>query len=154
MKNIYIVFDKLHSNEAGGLVSAYASLIQLLKDDYTIKVISIINSNLTRHDMFSDCEIVNVSKHDFFPRMEIISDSLKSFKLLLLLKELFKLLCYFCYIPISRIKMRNMFSSDDRLSSGQFGVRSILKAGTRKNITRMWGMDTGCSRGKGIRHAP
>lgn len=113
MKNIYIVFDKLHSNEAGGLVSAYASLIQLLKDDYTIKVISIINSNLTRHDMFSDCEIINVSKHDFFPRMEIISDSLKSFKLLLLLKELFKLLCYFCYIPISRIKMRNMFSSDD-----------------------------------------
>lgn len=113
MKNIYIVFDKLHSNEAGGLVSAYASLIQLLKDDYTIKVISIINSNLTRHDMFSDCEIINVSKHDFFPRMEIISDRLKSFKLLLLLKELFKLLCYFCYIPISRIKMRNMFSSDD-----------------------------------------
>lgn len=113
MKNIYIVFDKLHSNEAGGLVSAYASLIQLLKDDYTIKVISIINSNLTRHDMFSDCEIINVSKFDFFPRMEIISDSLKSFKLLLLLKELFKLLCYFCYIPISRIKMRNMFSSDD-----------------------------------------
>ena len=113
MKNIYIVFDKLHSNEAGGLVSAYASLIQLLKDDYTIKVISIINSNLTRHDMFSDCEIINVSKHDFFPRMEIISDSLKSFKLLLLLKELFKLLCYFCYIPISRIKIRNMFSSDD-----------------------------------------
>ncbi|MGN8719069.1 glycosyltransferase [Holdemanella porci] len=113
MKNIYIVFDKLHSNEAGGLVSAYASLIQLLKDDYTIKVISIINSNLTRHDMFSDCEIINVSKFDFFPRMEIISDSLKSFKLLLLLKELFKLLCYFCYIPISRIKMRNWFSSDD-----------------------------------------
>ena len=113
MKNIYIVFDKLHSNEAGGLVSAYASLIQLLKDDYTIKVISIINSNLTRHDMFSDCEIINVSKFDFFPSMEIISDSLKSFKLLLLLKELFKLLCYFCYIPISRIKMRNMFSSDD-----------------------------------------
>ena len=113
MKNIYIVFDKLHSNEAGGLVSAYASLIQLLKDDYTIKVISIINSNLTRHDMFSDSEIINVSKFDFFPRMEIISDSLKSFKLLLLLKELFKLLCYFCYIPISRIKMRNMFSSDD-----------------------------------------
>lgn len=113
MKNIYIVFDKLHSNEAGGLVSAYASLIQLLKDDYTIKVISIINSNLTRHDMFSDCEIISVSKHDFFPRMEIISDSLKSFKLLLLLKELFKLLCYFCYIPISRIKMRNMFSLDD-----------------------------------------
>ena len=113
MKNIYIVFDKLHSNEAGGLVSAYASLIQLLKDDYTIKVISIINSNLTRHGMFSDCEIINVSKFDFFPRMEIISDSLKSFKLLLLLKELFKLLCYFCYIPISRIKIRNMFSSDD-----------------------------------------
>lgn len=113
MKNIYIVFDRLHSNEAGGLVSAYASLIQLLKDDYTIKVISIINSDLTRHDMFSDCEIINVSKFDFFPRMEIISDSLKSFKLLLLLKELFKLLCYFCYIPISRIKMRNMFSSDD-----------------------------------------
>lgn len=113
MKNIYIVFDKLHSNEAGGLVSAYASLIQLLKDDYTIKVISIINSNLTRHDMFSDCEIINVSKHDFFPRMEIISDSLKSFKLLLLLKELFKLLCYFCYIPISRIKMKKFFSSED-----------------------------------------
>lgn len=113
MKNIYIVFDKLHSNEAGGLVSAYASLIQLLKDDYTIKVISIINSNLTRHDMFSDCEIVNVSKYDFFPRMEIISDSLKSFKLFLLLKELFKLLCYFCYIPISRIKMKKFFSSED-----------------------------------------
>lgn len=113
MKNIYIVFDKLHSNEAGGLVSAYASLIQLLKDDYTIKVISIINSSLTRHDMFSDCEIINVSKFDFFPRMEIISDSLKSFKLLLWLKELFKLLCYFCYIPISRIKIRNMFSEDD-----------------------------------------
>lgn len=113
MKNIYIVFDKLHSNEAGGLVSAYASLIQLLKDDYTIKVISIINSNLTRHDMFSDCEIINVSKYDFFPRMEIISDSLKSFKLLLLLKELFKLLCYFCYIPISRIKMKKFFSSED-----------------------------------------
>lgn len=147
MKNIYIVFDKLHSNEAGGLVSAYASLIQLLKDDYTIKVISIINSNLTRHDMFSDCEIINVSKHDFFPRMEIISDSLKSFKLLLLLKELFKLLCYFCYIPISRIKMRNMFSSDDIIimSSPAAGMfmssknRFILEIHTK--FEYFWGTD-------------
>lgn len=113
MKTIYIVFDKLHSNEAGGLVSAYASLMQLLKNDYTIKVVSIINSNVTRHEMFSGCEIINVSKHDFFPKMEVISDSLKHFKLFSLIKELFKLVCYFCYIPIARTKMIKMFSSDD-----------------------------------------
>lgn len=68
MKNIYIVFDKLHSNEAGGLVSAYSSFIQLLKDDYTIKVISVIDSNITEYDLFSDCEIINISKHDFFSK--------------------------------------------------------------------------------------
>lgn len=109
MKNIYIVFDKLHSNEAGGLVSAYASLIQLLKEEYTIKVVSIINSNITRHEMFSECEIINVSKHDFFPRMEVISDSIKHFKLFSFIKELFKLICYFCYIPFARTKMKKMF---------------------------------------------
>lgn len=113
MKNIYIVFDKLHSNEAGGLVSAYSSFIQLLKDDYTIKVISVIDSNITEYDLFSDCEIINISKHDFFPKMEVISDSIKHFNLFSLLKELFKLFCYFCYIPISRTKMRKLFSPDD-----------------------------------------
>lgn len=113
MKNIYIVFDKLHSNEAGGLVSAYSSFIQLLKDDYTIKVISVIDSNITEYDLFSDCEIINISKHDFFPKMEVISDSIKLFNLFSLLKELFKLFCYFCYIPISRTKMRKLFSPDD-----------------------------------------
>lgn len=113
MKTIYIVFDKLHSNEAGGLVSAYASLIQLLKNEYTIKVVSIIDSNITKHDMFSGCEIINISNHDFFPRMEVISDSLKHFKLFSLIKELFKLVCYFCYIPFARTKMKKMFSSDD-----------------------------------------
>lgn len=113
MKNIYIVFDKLHSNEAGGLVSAYSSFIQLLKDDYTIKVISVIDSNITEYDLFSDCEIINISKHDFFPKMEVISDSIKQFNLFSLLKELFKLFCYFCYIPISRTKMRKLFSPDD-----------------------------------------
>ena len=43
-----------------------------------------------------------------------------------------------------------------RLPPFEWAVRctKYLKAGTRKNITRMWGMDTGCSRGKGIRHAP
>lgn len=113
MKNIYIVFDKLHSNEAGGLVSAYSSFIQLLKDDYTIKVISVIDSNITEYDLFSDCEIINISKHDFFPKMEVISDSIKHFNLFSLLKELFKLFCYFCYIPISHTKMRKLFSPDD-----------------------------------------
>ena len=113
MKNIYIVFDKLHSNEAGRLVSAYSSFIQLLKDDYTIKVISVIDSNITEYDLFSDCEIINISKHDFFPKMEVISDSIKYFNLFSLLKELFKLFCYFCYIPISRTKMRKLFSPDD-----------------------------------------
>lgn len=113
MKNIYIVFDKLHSNEAGGLVSAYSSFIQLLKDDYTIKVISVIDSNITEYDLFSECEIINISKHDFFPKMEVISDSIKHFNLFSLLKELFKLFCYFCYIPISRTKMRKLFSPDD-----------------------------------------
>lgn len=113
MKNIYIVFDKLHSNEAGGLVSAYSSFIQLLKDDYTIKVISVIDSNITEYDLFSDCEIINISKHDFFPKMEVISDRIKHFNLFSLLKELFKLFCYFCYIPISRTKMRKLFSPDD-----------------------------------------
>lgn len=113
MKTIYIVFDKLHSNEAGGLVSAYASLIQLLKNDYTIKVISIINSNITKHDMFSGCEIINISNHDFFPKMEVVTDSLKHFKLFSLIKELFKLVCYFCYIPFARTKMKKMFIPGD-----------------------------------------
>ena len=113
MKNIYIVFDKLHSNEAGGLVSAYASLIQLLKEEYTIKVVSIINSNITRHEMFTECEIINVSKYDFFPRMEVIADSIKHFKLFSFIKELFKLICYFCYIPFARTKMKKMFIAGD-----------------------------------------
>ena len=33
-------------------------------------------------------------------------------------------------------------------------TKSILKAGTRKNITRMWDMGISCYRVKGILHAP
>ena len=41
-----------------------------------------------------------------------------------------------------------------RLSSGRFGVRSISRAGIRRNTTHTWAGGIRCSRGKGIRHAP
>ena len=43
-RKLYIVFDRFHSTEAGGLISAYVSFVDLLKNDYDIEIISVIDA--------------------------------------------------------------------------------------------------------------
>ena len=112
MQKIYIVLDKLHGGEAGGLITTYVNLTEMLKNDYHFEIVSIANSGCQTDYRFPGIRIHNVSAFDFYPSMRELNGYLSKGKYVRLLKLIGKLIVYFLYIPISRFKLRKYFEKD------------------------------------------
>ena len=112
MKKVYIIMDKLQKGQAGGLVATYVSLVELLKDSYDFEIVSIANCGSDNDDRFPGVHIKNVSAHDIYPSLGRMKEQLKKLHLIAGIANLFKLLLYFIYIPVSRVKLAHYFSDD------------------------------------------
>lgn len=112
-RKLYIIFDRFHSTEAGGLVSAYVSLYDLLKNDYDIEIISVMNAEGENHDRLKDVKVHYLTKTDFFPRLKVLVQAVKKFRFHIVLKEIFNLIRYLAFIPFAKKKMNRIISNDD-----------------------------------------
>ena len=112
-RKLYIIFDRFHSTEAGGLVSAYVSLYDLLKNDYDIEIISVMNAEGENHDRLKDVKVHYLTKTDFFPRLKVLVQAVKKFRFHIVLKEIFNLICYLAFIPFAKKKMNRIISNND-----------------------------------------
>ena len=109
MKNIYIVFDRFHSTEAGGLVSAYVSLYDLLQNDYDIEIISVMNAEDENHDQLKNVNVHYLAKTDFFPELKVLVQAFKKYRFHIVLKEIFNLVRYLAFIPFAKKKINKLF---------------------------------------------
>lgn len=112
-RKLYIIFDRFHSTEAGGLVSAYVSLYDLLKNDYDIEIISVMNAEGENHDRLKDVKVHYLTKTDFFPRLKVLVQAVKKFRFHIVLKEIFNLIRYLAFIPFAKKKMIRIISNND-----------------------------------------
>lgn len=112
-RKLYIIFDRFHSTEAGGLVSAYVSLYDLLKNDYDIEIISVMNAEGENHDRLKDVKVHYLTKTDFFPRLKVLVQAVKKFRFHIVLKEIFNLIRYLAFIPFAKKKMNRIISNND-----------------------------------------
>lgn len=112
-RKLYIVFDRFHSTEAGGLVSAYVSLYDLLKNEYDIEIISVMNAEGENHDRLKDVKVHYLTKTDFFPRLKVLVQAVKKFRFHIVLKEIFNLIRYLAFIPFAKKKMNRIISNND-----------------------------------------
>lgn len=112
-RKLYIVFDRFHSTEAGGLVSAYVSLYDLLKNEYDIEIISVMNAEGENHDRLKDVKVHYLTKTDFFPRLKVLVQALKKYRFHIVLKEIFNLIRYLAFIPFAKKKMNRIISNKD-----------------------------------------
>lgn len=113
MKNIYIVFDHFHSTEAGGLVSAYVSLYDLLQNDYDIEIISVMNAEDENHDQLKNVNVHYLAKTDFFPELKVLVQAFKKYRFHIVLKEIFNLVRYLAFIPFAKKKINKIVSNQD-----------------------------------------
>lgn len=112
-RKLYIIFDRFHSTEAGGLVSAYVSLYDLLKNDYDIEIISVMNAEGENHDRLKDVKVHYLTKTDFFPRLKVLVQAVKKFRFHIVLKEIFNLIRYLAFIPFAKKKMIRIILNND-----------------------------------------
>lgn len=112
-RKLYIVFDRFHSTEAGGLISAYVSFVDLLKNDYDIEIISVIDARNENHASLSQIKVHYLTKKDFFPRLKVLVQAAKQFKIHIVLKEIFNLIKYLAFIPVAKKKIRKIVSDQD-----------------------------------------
>lgn len=112
-RKLYIVFDRFHSTEAGGLVSAYVSLYDLLKNEYDIEIISVMNAEGENHDRLKDVKVHYLTKTDFFPRLKVLVQAVKKFRFHIVLKEIMNLIRYLAFIPFAKKKMIRIILNND-----------------------------------------
>lgn len=110
-KNLYIVFDKLPSIEAGGLLTTYIRLAKLLKNDYNVKIISVFQYVET--GLFEENDKIVINKNFIMLNFTnfikyFIKADFKNFALSL--KYLFT---YFFSIFGNRRKIKKLINDDD-----------------------------------------
>lgn len=106
--SIYIIFDELPLKSSGGLVASYANFVRAFKDEFTIKLVSVFNCFPSDIREFSNLEIINLSKHKIDNRFYRIIDYAKDKEWRKVAHAIFSAVCFFGYIPISRIRTREL----------------------------------------------
>lgn len=112
MEKLYIVFDKIPSTSSGGLVATYIRLVELLKDDYDIEIISIFNADQSNKDQFKSNKINIINNYKINLDFVNILQYIKEKKFLKCLICIWNILYYFISIPYNRIKVRKLVKND------------------------------------------
>ncbi len=111
-KDLYIVFEKIHSLKLGGLIATYVSLVPIWQKYYNVKIISLFRSLNSDH-LFDDCEIITLSNKQIDFNFPHLFQELKHFHILRFFKLFFDLCYYFLSIPFLRHKMKKVISKQD-----------------------------------------
>lgn len=110
-KNLYIVFDQLPSKKAGGLVTTYVSLFNLLKDQYNMKIISVFKYE--NNELFDEKDVICVNKHIVSADCVNILSYIKKFDLKKVIVSLKQLFLYFLCIPFNKQKIAKIINNND-----------------------------------------
>lgn len=115
MEKLYIVFDKIPSKTSGGLVTTYIRLVELLKKDYKIEIISFFDTNQEDKDQFKNNKINIMSKHNIDLQFFKLFSYLKEGKIKKFIYAIFSGIYYFGYIPFAKIKTRKLINEKDKV---------------------------------------
>lgn len=108
MKTIYIVFDKVPQKEDGGLVATYINLIKEFKDVYKFKFVSVFPATQTNIPEFKDIDIITLSSIPINNQFPHAVSFLKRKQFLRTFSSLLSAIYFFLFIPIGRLKTRNI----------------------------------------------
>ena len=64
MKKLYIIFDQIPSKFSGGLITTYLNLVDILKNDYDIHIISIFNCDEENKELFKNYTIHIINNYN------------------------------------------------------------------------------------------
>ena len=113
MKKIYIIFDQVQSLKSGGLFAIYSRLVYLLENDYDIEIISIFKNEDGSETLFPNKKIYNISNFKKLPNFNKIKKQLKEKNFFSIIKEIYYLVEYVLFIPISRIRIKKLINLND-----------------------------------------
>ncbi len=112
MKKLYIVFDRVPSTSSGGLVATYIRLVELLKHDYDIEIISIFDADQSNKDQFKNNKINVMNGYKINLDFKNILQYVKEKRFLKCLSCIGNILYYFMSIPYNRKKIKNLVKND------------------------------------------
>lgn len=111
-QKLYIVFDQIPTKKSGGLVATYISLVELLKNEYDIEIISSFNGEEADKTQFKNnkINIINNKKIDirFYKTFKYI----KKMEFKKALYSIYSAFYYFIKIPSTRKKIKNIVKNE------------------------------------------
>ncbi|MDL2276767.1 glycosyltransferase [Breznakia sp. OttesenSCG-928-G09] len=113
MKKLYIVFDQIPPKRSGGLVTTYISLIELLKNDFDIEIISIFETTDECKSLFPNQKIHSLTKYNIDIRFYRLLRFLKSKEFKKFFHAIASFFYYFLFIPVGRRRIKNLINDDD-----------------------------------------
>lgn len=116
MKKLYIVFDQVPSKFSGGLITTYLNLVDMLKNDYDIHIISIFNCDDDNKELFADYPvhiIYNYNIDNRFFRMFSYLFIQKNFKKFI--KSIKSAYLYFFSKRIIKKRVLNTLNVEDKV---------------------------------------
>lgn len=113
MKKLYIVFDQLPSQSAGGLVATYLNLAQLLKNHYEIHIISVFNYEKQNHELFLENKKHIINHFVIDNRFFKIFDYMKKGKFKKVGHAIVSCFYYFLSTFYNRIKIKKLIKEQD-----------------------------------------
>lgn len=114
-KKLYIVFDQIPPKSSGGLVATYVNLVELLKNEYTIEIISIFKCDDESKKQFKNNKINIINVQNIDMRFFNFFKYLKQKKIKKFLFGLYSGFYYFIKIPSTKFKINKLIKKDDKV---------------------------------------
>lgn len=117
MKKLYIIFDQLPPISSGGLLQTYINLVDYLKNEYDIKIISVFNTEERNKRIFEGIDIICLSDYIIDNRFFQIVKYVKNGEYEKIGKAIASAFYFFLFIPRAKRKMSQMIHKDDAVIS-------------------------------------
>ena len=117
MKKLYIIFDQLPPITSGGLLQTYINLVDYLKNEYDIKIISVFNTEERNKKIFDGIDVICLSDYIIDNRFFQIAKYVKNGEYDKIGKAIASAFYFFLFIPQAKRKMSQMVHKDDALIS-------------------------------------
>lgn len=112
MEKLYIIFDQLPTKDSGGLITTYISLVDLLKQDYDIEIISVFGYPQNSEGQFKNNKVHVINKKNIDIRFYKLFYYLKRGKVNWFFNAIFSLIYFFISIPFNRYRIKKFIKNE------------------------------------------
>lgn len=113
MRKLYIVFDQIPPMESGGLIVTYLNMVEQLKDEFEIVIISVFRSKKKQEALFPGVKIITLSNFLIDNRFFRIGQYFKNKDIHKIFGAILSMFWFFAYRFTAKRKIKKIINEED-----------------------------------------